>query len=75
MEWTNLKVEMAIKFQKPEHQIVSFHNASGEKFIIPADIRPIPLLTPKCSAQTDQAKLSRANFMFPGPCIFIYSNK
>jgi hypothetical protein len=40
---------------------VSFHNASGGKFIIPADFRHIPLLTPKCSAPTYLAKLSRAS--------------
>jgi len=39
----------------------SFHKASGVEFIIPADVRPIPLLTPKCSSPTDQAKLSRAS--------------
>jgi hypothetical protein len=40
---------------------ISFHNASVGKFIIPADVRPIPILTPKCSASIDQAKLSRAS--------------
>jgi hypothetical protein len=37
---------------------VYFHKASGGKFINPANVRPIPLLTLKCSAPTDQAKLS-----------------
>jgi hypothetical protein len=39
----------------------SFHNASGGKFIIPADVRPISLLTPKCFASIGQAKLSSAS--------------
>jgi len=38
---------------------VSFHNASGGKFISPSDVRPISHLTPKCSAPIDQAKQSR----------------
>jgi hypothetical protein len=46
------------EISRPGTSKVSFHNASGGKFIIPADVRPIPLLTPKCSAPTDQAKLS-----------------
>jgi len=49
------------KISRPGTSKVSFHNASGGKFIIPADVRPIPLLIPKCSAPTDQAKLSRAS--------------
>jgi hypothetical protein len=35
---------------------VSFHNASDGKFITPVDVQPIPHLTAKCSAPTDQAK-------------------
>jgi len=49
------------KISTPGTSKASFHNASGGKFIIPADARPIRLLTPKCSAPTDQAKLSRAS--------------
>ena len=40
---------------------VSFHNASGGKFIRPADVRSIPHKTPKCSAPIYQAKQSRAS--------------
>jgi hypothetical protein len=49
------------EISRPGTSKVSFHNASGEKFVIPADVLPIRLLTPKCSAPTDQAKLSSAS--------------
>jgi len=49
------------KISGPGTSKVSFHNASGGKFIILADVPPIRLLTTKCSAPTDQAKLSRAS--------------
>jgi len=49
------------EISRPGTLKVSFHNASGGKFTIPADVRPIPPLTPKCSAATDQEKLSRAS--------------
>jgi hypothetical protein len=46
---------------RTETSTASFHSASDGKFIIPADIRPIVLLTPKCFAPADEAKLSRAS--------------
>jgi hypothetical protein len=46
---------------RPGTSKVSFHNASGGKFISPADVRLIPHLTPKCSAPIDHAKQSRAS--------------
>jgi hypothetical protein len=49
------------EISRPGTSNVSFHNASGGKFIRPADARPIPHLTVKCSAAIDQAKQSRAS--------------
>jgi len=46
---------------RPGKSKVSFHKASGGKFISPADVRPVRQLTPKCSAITDQAQRSRAS--------------
>jgi hypothetical protein len=45
------------KISRPGISNFSFHNASGGKFIIPADVRHIPLLTPKCSAQNYQERV------------------
>jgi len=50
------------EISRPRTSKVSFHNASGGKFIIPADVRLIPLLTPKFYAPIDQAKQSRASY-------------
>jgi len=49
------------EISRPGTSKVSFHKASGRKFIISADVRPIPLLKPKCSVPIYQAKLSRAS--------------
>jgi len=49
------------EISRPRTSKVSFHNASGGKFIIPADVRLIPLLTSKLSAPIDEAKQSRAS--------------
>jgi hypothetical protein len=49
------------EISRPGTLKVSFHNASGGKFISPADVRPIPHLTSKCSAPIDQAKQSRTS--------------
>jgi len=40
---------------------VSLNSANGGKFLSPAEDRPIPHLTAKCSAPTDQAKQSTAS--------------
>jgi len=49
------------EISKPTTSNISFHNASGRKFISPADVRPISHLATKCSAPIDQAKQSRAS--------------
>jgi hypothetical protein len=58
------------EISSPGTSNVSFHNASGGKFISPADVRPIPHLTAKCSALIDQAKQSRASCaeLLASPC-------
>jgi hypothetical protein len=49
------------EISRPGTSNVSFHNASGGKFIRPADVRPIPHLPAKFSAAIDQAKQSTAS--------------
>jgi hypothetical protein len=49
------------EISRPGTSKVSFHNASGGKFISPADVRPIPHLTPKFSVPIDQTKQSRVS--------------
>jgi hypothetical protein len=49
------------EISRPGTLNISFHNASGGKFISPADIQPSPHLTAKCSAPTDQAKQSKVS--------------
>ena len=49
------------EISRPGTSNVSFHNASGRKFISLADVRFIPHLTAKCSAPIDPAKPSRAS--------------
>jgi len=53
-------MELAMKFQDREHQTF-VHNASGRKFMSPADVRPFPHLAPKCCAPIDQAKQTRVS--------------
>ena len=48
------------EISRPGTSNVSFHNASGGKFLSPSNVRPIPHLTPKYSAHIDQTKQSRA---------------
>jgi hypothetical protein len=49
------------EISRPGTSNVSLHDASGGKFVSPADVRPIPHLTPICSATIDKAKQSRAS--------------
>ena len=49
------------EISRPGTSSISFHNASGGKFISPADVRPIFHLTAKCSAPIDEAKQSTAS--------------
>jgi len=48
------------EISRPGASNISFHNATGGKFIRPTDVRPIPHLVAKCSARIDEAKQSRA---------------
>jgi len=48
------------EISRPGLSSISFHNASGGKLIVPADVLPIPHVTAKCSTPIDQAKQSRA---------------